>query len=351
MDLVAHLKELTMATGLSGYEGDVRSLVQKAWDPLVDAFETDALGNLMALKRGEPAEGTPRRAIMLAAHMDEIGLMVTGYEGGFLRFTRVGGVDLRTVLGQEVTVHGRRELIGVTSSRPPHVLGEQERRTAVPTDKLFIDTGLTAEELPHLVQVGDLVSMRRETIALAEGYLSGKAMDDRAGVATLTVCLQELSRLRHGWDVYAVATTQEELGLRGAIISAYHTAPDAAIAVDVGFGAQVGVSDDESVEMDGGPAIAMGPNIHPSIYELLVQTAKEHEIKYQVEVAAGQTGTDAWAIQVAREGVPTGLLSVPLRYMHTSVETVCLRDIQRTGRLMARAIVALDSADVSAPML
>lgn len=337
-----------MATGLSGYEGDVRSLVLKAWEPLADSFVTDALGNLIALKRGQGPEGAPRRAIMLAAHMDEIGLMVTGYEGSFLRFTRVGGVDLRTVLGQEVTVHGRRELTGVISSRPPHVLSEEERKAAVPADKLFIDVGLTAEELPTLVQVGDLVAMRRDTIELAEGYLSGKAMDDRAGVATLTVCLQELSRLRHGWDVYAVATTQEELGLRGAIVSAFSTAPDAAIAIDVGFGAQVGVSEEESVEMDGGPAIAMGPNIHPVLQQLLVKVAGEQEIKYQLEVAPGQTGTDAWAIQVAREGVPTALLSVPLRYMHTSVETVCVRDIQRTGRLMALTIAALDEAFVEA---
>jgi endoglucanase len=344
MDLVAHLKQLTMATGLSGYEAEVRGLIQNAWEPLADAFHTDALGNLIALKRGARPDGAPTQAIMLAAHMDEIGLMITGYEGSFLRFRRVGGVDLRTILGQEVTVHGRRDLAGVISSRPPHVLSEQDRRTAVPDDKLFIDVGLTASELSELVQIGDLASMRRETIELADGYLSGKAMDDRAGVATLTVCLQELSRLRHEWDVYAVATTQEEIGLRGAIVSAYSTAPTAGIAVDVGFGAQLGVSEDESIEMDGGPAIALGPNVHPRMHEALVKAAQEHELKYQIEVAPGATGTDAWAIQVTREGVPTALLSVPLRYMHTSVETVCVRDVQRTGRLLALLIASLDEA-------
>ena len=142
--------------------------------------------------------------------------------------------------------------------------------------------------------------------------------------------------------MYAVATTQEEVGLKGAIVSAYRTAPTVGIAIDVSFGAQLGVSEDEAIEMDGGPAIALGPNIHPRMYEALVATATEHELKYQVEVAPGQTGTDAWAIQVAREGVPTALLSVPLRYMHTSVETVCLRDVQRTGRLLALLIATLD---------
>ncbi len=344
MDLVAHLKEITMATGLSGHEGDVRGLIQRTWQPYVDEFRVDALGNLIALKRGQRSAGTGTHSIMLAAHMDEIGLMVTGYEGSFLRFTRVGGVDLRTILGQEVTVHGRRELPGVISSRPPHVLTEEERAAAVPVDKLFVDVGLAADELPTLVQVGDLVSMRRETIELQDEYLSGKAMDDRAGVASLTVCLEELSRLHHEWDVYAVATTQEEVGLRGAMASAYGTAPTVGIAVDVGFGAQVGVSEEESIEMDGGPAIAMGPNIHPTVRVRLVETAGRYEIKYQTEVAPGATGTDAWAIQVAREGVPTALLSIPLRYMHTSVETVCLRDVQRTGRLMALTIASLDEA-------
>lgn len=347
MDLVMHLKQLTMATGLSGYEAGARSVIQQAWQPLADEFRTDALGNLIALKRGTRPAGAPTRAILLAAHMDEIGLMITGHEGAFLRFTRVGGVDLRTILGQEVTVHGRRELAGVVSSRPPHVLSEEERSAPVPADKLFIDVGLTADELPKLVQVGDLVSMRRETIELAEGYLSGKAMDDRAGVASLTVCLEELQRLHHEWDVYAVATTQEEVGLKGAMVSAYGTAPTAAIAVDVGFGAQPGVSEEESIEMDGGPAIAIGPNIHPRLHEALVQAATAHELKYQLEVAPGQTGTDAWAIQVAREGIPSALLSVPLRYMHTSVETLCLRDVQRTGRLMALTISALDEAFVA----
>ena len=166
-------------------------------------------------------------------------------------------------------------------------------------------------------------------------------------MVTLAVCLENLSTLRHTWDVYAVATSQEEVGLRGATVSAYGVAPDMAIAVDVGFGAQQGVDEKETITMGGGPAIAKGPNIHPAVFDRLVQTAVSHEVTHQIEYATGATGTDAWAIQVAREGVPTGLLSVPLRYMHTSVETLCVRDMERTGRLMALLIAGLDEAFAS----
>ncbi|HHX64285.1 MAG TPA: M42 family metallopeptidase, partial [Chloroflexi bacterium] len=270
------------------------------------------------------------------------------FEKGFIRFTNVGGVDVRTILGQEVLVHGRRPLIGIIGSHPPHVTPPEERNKPIPMDKLFIDVGLTEERLHQEVRVGDMITMRRDFLSLAEGYVSGKSFDDRAGVVSLALCLEMLAGMRHEWDVYAVATSQEEVGLRGAQVSAYGIAPDIAIAVDVGFGAQQGVSENESIAMDGGPAIAMGPNIHPAMYERLVAIARDHELKYQTEVAAGATGTDAWAIQVARSGIPCGLLSIPLRYMHTSVETICIRDIERTARLMALFIAGLDENFASA---
>lgn len=346
LDTSALLRRLSEASGVSGYEEAVRQVVRDAFQPYADEMRCDALGNVIALRRGapEPGQAGPRRAIMLAAHTDEIGLMVSGYEGAYLRFERVGGVDRRTIVGQEVLVHGRQPLPGIIASHPPHVQLPADRDKPYAWDDLFIDVGLSAERLAERVRVGDLVTMRREYLELAEGYASGKALDDRAGVAALAVCLEMLAGLRHTWDVYAVATSQEELGLRGATVSAYSVAPDIAIAVDVGFGAQQGVSEQEAIAMDGGPAIAIGPNIHPLMHERLISVAKQHELKYQTEIASGATGTDAWAIQVAREGIPTALLSVPLRYMHTSVETVCLRDIERTGRLMALFIADLDRA-------
>ena len=344
MNTVELLRELSHAAGVSGYETGASAIARRAFEPYADALSTDALGNTIALKRGDRPADAPPRGIMLAAHTDEVGLMVKGYEEGFLRFATVGGVDLRTIVGQEVVVHGTRPLPGIVASRPPHLLSEEERQKAVPLDELFIDVGLPAESLREAVQVGDLITMRRELLELAEGYVTGKAFDDRTGVVSLALCLESLATWRHSWDVYAVATTQEEVGLRGATVSAYGVAPDVAIAVDVGFGAQQGVDERDTVAMAGGPSIAKGPNIHPLMFERLVETAKTHEVTYQIEYAAGPTGTDAWAIQVARDGIPTALLSLPLRYMHTSVETISVRDIERTGRLMALFIAGLDEA-------
>lgn len=342
MELTKLLRELSQASGVSGYEDEARAVARQAFEPLCSELRTDSLGNLIAVRRGTRDEREPARSIMLAAHLDEIGLMVTGHDGAFLRFNRVGGVDVRTIVGQEVLVHGAQTLAGIVASRPPHVVSAEEREKPIPIDKLFIDVGLAEERLVELVRVGDLVTLRRELVELGEGYVSGKAMDDRAGVASLALCLELLDGMRHSWDVYAVATTQEEVGLRGAMVSAYGIAPDIAIAVDVGFGAQQGVAETESINMDAGPSLARGPNIHPLMYERLLGTAKDQEIAHQVEVVGGDSGTDAWAIQVAREGIPTGLLSIPTRYMHTSVETVCVRDVQRTARLMAALIAGLD---------
>ncbi|NLD45081.1 MAG: M42 family metallopeptidase [Chloroflexi bacterium] len=344
MDTVALLRQLSEASGVTGYEEEVRALVAEAFRPHADEIRVDALGNLIALKRGTRPEGEPVRSIMLAAHTDEIGMMVTGLEEGFLRVGRVGGTDPRTILGQEVVVHGRRPLPGIIGSRPPHVLPPEARKNVVPFDELFVDVGLAPEALRELVRVGDVITLYQPFTELAEGYVAGKAFDDRAGVVSVALCLEALAAARHRWDVYAVATTQEEIGLRGATVSAWSVAPDAAIAIDVGFGRQRGVSDEDSVDMDGGPVLTIGPNVHPVMYEELVRAAKAHEIRYQVEVAPGATGTDGWAIQVARAGVPTEVISLPLRYMHSTVETVCVADIERTGRLMAAFIARLDES-------
>ncbi|MBM4464867.1 MAG: M42 family metallopeptidase [Chloroflexi bacterium] len=340
MQIAPLLKKLSEARGVSGYEAEVRGIVAEEFRRYADEVQTDKLGSVVALKRGEGEE--PRRRIMLAGHMDEIGLMVTRLEQGFLHFTEIGGFDERTLLGQEVMVHGRKDLPGIIGSRPPHVLPPEEREKTIDMDKLFIDVGMGEEELKRLVRVGDLATLRRGFTPLQGDLVAGKAFDDRAAVAAILVCLEGLASVRHAWDVYAVATVQEEMGLRGAITSAYGLAPDVGIAVDVGFGDQPGVSEAETLEMGKGPAIAFGPNIHPRLHEALVEVARELEIPYQVEPVPGRSGTDAWAIQVTREGIPTALLSIPLRYMHTSVETLSLKDVERTGRLMAGFIARLD---------
>lgn len=344
MELVPFLKSLSEASGVSGYEDEVRELVVEAFAPLSDEVRTDAMGNVIALKHGRGKE--PRRRIMLAGHMDEIGLIVTVLDKGFLRFTQVGGYDVRTLPGQEVLVHGRRTLPGVIGSRPPHVLGPEERNKPVPMDQLFIDVGLMPDELNEVVQVGDLITIRRPFTELQNGLVAGKAFDDRAAVAAIAFCLDVLQTVQHEWDVFAVATVQEEVGLRGATTSTFGVAPDVGIAIDVGFGKQPGVTEERAIEVGKGPSLCIGPYLHPGMFGGLKRAAEENEIPFQTEVVPGSTGTDANAIQITREGIPTGLLGIPLKSMHTSVETLSVKDVERTGRLMAQFIAALDDSFV-----
>ncbi len=342
MEIIPLLKQLSEAEGITGFERPVCELLRQIWGAFVDEMHVDKLGSLVALKRGAASQD-PRPRLMLAAHMDEIGLRVTGIEQGFLRVTRVGGTDRRVLLGLEVVVHGRRDLPGIVATRPPHVLPKEERKKTVPWDKVFVDVGLPPQEVERLVSVGDLISFRREVAELKNRRLAGKAFDDRACVAIITLALEQLAEVRHAWDVFAVATVQEEIGLKGAIASAYGVAPDLAVALDVTFGKQPGVSDVDAAPLGEGPVVSVGPNFHPGVVARLREVAEAHEIPYQLEPAPGRLGTDAWAIQVSREGVPTGLICLPLRYMHQPVETLDVRDVERAARLLATFIAGLET--------
>ena len=341
-DLKAHLRTLVEAHAPSGHEGPVREIVREAWSELVDSFEQDKLGSLIGIKKAtRPTD--PARRIMLAAHMDEIGLMVNAVVDGFIFVHRISGVDNRVMLSQPVMVHGREMLPGIVAAKPPHLLAATARQKYPPFAELVIDVGLPPERVAELVRVGDLITVDVPMLELQGTKVAGKAMDDRACVAAVTFCLHELQTMHHVWDVYATATVQEESGLIGAKTAAYTIKPDIAIALDVTFAPQPGVDGDSTSEMGGGPGIGVGPNFHVKLYDRLKETAKQHEIKLQDDVIPGASGTDAWTIQVAREGVPTALLEVPLRNMHSPVETVDLRDIERCGRLMARFIADLDA--------
>lgn len=340
MNLTALLKKLSEAEGISGHEEPIREILLEEFEPYVDELRTNKLGSVVGLKHGRARP--PRRTIMLAAHMDEIGLMVSGVEKGFLRLSRVGGTDQRVLLGQELIVHGRQDLPGVIGFRPPHVLSHDERDKVIAMEDMFADVGLPARQVSHLVRVGDLVSFRHQPSELKGGLLSGKAMDDRASVAAVIACLELLSARQPAWDVLAVATIQEETALLGAATSAYELNPDAAVAIDVTFGAQNGVSESESFGLGKGPVIGLGPNIHPLLARRLVEAAKRLEMLYQLEPIPGSSGTDGWAIQVAREGIPTAIIGIPLRYMHTPVETLAVKDVERTGRLLAEFVCSLD---------
>lgn len=332
------LKELSELPGVAGHEEAIRDRTIALLTPLTDEVRSDALGNVIALKRGN---GKGQR-LMIAAHMDEIGLVVTKLDRGFLRFTNIGGINERVLPSQEVIVHGRRDLPGIVASRPPHVLPPASRKENIPIADLFIDVGLGQAELAESVAVGDVISIRRETVQLGKDKATGKAFDNRACLTALILALHHLQQSRHSWDIYAAATVQEEIGLRGATTSTFGVAPDLGIALDVTFAVQPGANSDETLAWDKGPAIGLGPNIHPQVHAGLVEMAKRHEIPYSVEVLPGSSGTDAWAMQITQAGIPTGLLSIPVRNMHTPGETLVLRDIERTARLLAHFAAGLD---------
>lgn len=336
-ELFDHLQMLSLEHGISGREARIARLYADAVAPYCDDVRTDALGNVIAVKYGEQPDADDRIRLMVAAHTDEIGMVVSNiHPDGFLYVSPVGGVDRALLFAKEVWVHtSEGPLPGLLTSRPPHLTTAKERTTLPPWHELFVDLGLSKDSIEEKVQIGDMITMRGRCERLAGTRVAGKAFDDRASVVAMIAMLHKLKRLRHAVDVYAVATVQEEVGLRGAMTATFGVAPHVGIAVDVGFAHQPGVAKRETSKQGGGPVIAKGANIHPEVFEILRSTADTMGIKHQTEVVPANTGTDAWAMQVTHGGVPTGLLSLPLAYMHSTVETVDLQDIGETARLLA----------------
>ncbi|RMH01453.1 MAG: M42 family peptidase [Chloroflexi bacterium] len=344
MDTFEILKKLTETPGPSGNEGGIAHVIAELWQPYVDSVTVDRVGSLIAVRNGQGK--APRQRLLLAAHMDEIGLMVrqivshNGY--GFLRVTNVGGVDIRQIYAQQVVVHGRQELPGVLGCLPPSMLPEEKQNKPYDYEDLVVDVGLPAEEVEKLVSVGDFVSFRQPLHQLLGKRVAGKSLDNRASVTAVTLCLHYLAQRTHTWDIIAVATAQEETRLLGAYTSAFSQRPDAAVAIDVTFGKGPGVNDANAFELGGGPTIDWGPNVHPGMYRALKEAADAIELPVHTATHSRYSGTDAFGLQIAREGIPTGLVGIPLRYMHTMVETADLTDIERTGRLLAEFITRLD---------
>jgi tetrahedral aminopeptidase len=333
IDILPFLKKMISLPGLSGHETSVRSLIEETWKPLTDEIAVSKLGSLHGLQLGDGPD--PRPSLLIAAHMDAVGFMVSSVVDGFLRFTEIGGVDPRLLPGQLVTVHGRRDLPGIIAQPPPRLLPPQQKSGPVQREYLFVDTGLTAEEVRDLVRPGDLISFSQEPLETAGETLAGHSLDNRASVAALTICLEELKKRPHHWDVWAVATSQEEETLGGAFTSAYSIQPQLAVAVDVTFGSSPGSPAHKTYPLGEGPTLGWGPNIHPALYNSFKDLAERVEIPYRMEALPRHSGTDAIALQVVNEGIPSMVVSIPLRYMHSPVEMVAVKDIRRAGRLLA----------------
>lgn len=339
IELLDFLKKMLSVSGLSGFEGPIREIIQEAWQPLTDDLSISKIGSLHGFKQGCGPER--RRRVLISAHMDAIGMMVTDIQDGFIRVTEIGGIDSRILPGQPVIVHGREALPGVVIQPPGHLLPSSVGDGPVAMKYLLVDVGLNPSEVAEKVRVGDTVSYAQEPIELTGEALSGHTLDNRVSVAATTLCLEQLQNHKHEWDVWAVASVQEEETLGGAFTSPFDIRPDIAIVIDVCFAKGPGSNDWRSLPFGEGVGIGYGPNIHTGLNDRLEAKADALEIPYHRDLMPKMSGTDAMAVQIVAEGIPCVVLGIPLRYMHTPVETVSIKDIKRAGRLMAEFIADL----------
>ncbi|WP_242369430.1 M42 family metallopeptidase [Adlercreutzia muris] len=336
---IKFLKQLVETPSPTGFEEPVAALVRERLGTVADEVSTDTMGSVSAVLSGTD-EAAP--SLMLAAHMDEIGLMVTYISPeGFLSVASLGGVDAAILPGMRVDVHtAAGPLRGIVGRKPIHLIEPDERKAVTPLSGLVIDLGLKPKRVKKLVSVGDPITFAVGFERFGDAMAVSKCFDDKCGVWVACRVMEKLAAAgRAAGDFIAVATTQEEIGTRGAMTSAHAMNPDVALAFDVTHATDypgIDAAKYGKIVCGAGPVIARGPNINPVVFERLVAAAKAEGIPYQLEAEPSVTGTDARAIQVARDGIPTGLISVPLRYMHTPTEVVCLADLDATVRLITR---------------
>ncbi len=305
---------------------------------VADDVWTDAVGNVVLHRAGSGPK------VMLMAHMDEISLLVRDVDDqGLIWLVQAGGFDQRTLVGQEVVVRGRETLPGVIGSVPPHLTSAAQRNESVPLDALFVDVGMPTARTRELVAVGDRVTLRRPVVPLLGSRMAGKGLDDRAGVTAMVLCMEALGTLEVTADVYAVATVQEEVGSPGAVVAATALHPDIAVALDVCHGDIPGVPPHLGLPLGAGPALGLGPHVHPKVFARLRDVATEGGLPFQVEASPGATDTDADPVAIANDGVATGLVSIPLRYMHTATEVLDYADLAAAAGILARFVASIDA--------
>lgn len=334
MDLAKLLMELTSVPGVSGLEDKVARVAMDALSPYVDELYRTPMGAVVGTIKGSGP------ALVLDAHLDQIGLVVTAIEkNGFLRFDKCGGVDSRILSGMEVVVHGKEDVFGIVSSIPPHLQKKEDAGKAKDFKDLCIDTGLSEERLKELVSLGDRASMKCYPAELLNGQMSAGAMDDRAGIAALIRTAELLHEADCPRNVHFQFTVREEVGGRAAAATSYNVNAHAAIAVDVSFARTPGVDKRDAAEIGKGPMIGYAPILDKVLFEHLKSIATEHDIPYQIEIMNRSTGTHADELTNSKAGLPVGLVSIPLKYMHTTVETVTLEDIENTAQLLAATVM------------
>ncbi len=343
----AFLAELLHARSPSGYESEAQAVFDRHVKPAADEYRNDALGNRIATLN---PEGDP--VLMLAGHMDELGLIITYVDkDGFLYFDTVGGHDLSVISGRRVIIQTENgPVIGVTGKRAIHLMDEEDRKKVPKKHEIWIDIGVRSKkEALERVAIGDVATYDHELQMINGSVGAARAFDNKVGAYIVGETLRRLAKEKKlAAKIVSVATSQEEIGVRGATTAAYSVNPHLAVAIDVGHATDHPDCDNRrfgETKLGGGPIICRGANINPKIYQKLVTAAKKAGIPYQLEADPRPTGTDARAIQMGRGGVATGLLSIPLRYMHTPSEVVDLEDVERCVKLLVEFARALKKGD------
>jgi len=340
MDLKKVIIDLCDLPGPSGFEEKVTAYVKTLLEPYTDEVRIDVMGNVIGVRRCG-TENAPK--LLFDAHIDEIGLIVTGVEEGFLRFAGLGGLDARVIPASGVMIQTNPPIYGVISVLPPHIMKKEDTEKNFKIEDLFIDIGMTHDEAVRLVTPGTHGTVAHGAMPFGDNLICGKAIDDRIGLAAILRALDLLKDIKLEVDLYIMASVQEEVGLRGAIVGAYSVSPDYCVVVEVHHAKTPDTKNaDVNASLGDGVIIVRGPNMNPMLTEKIFDLAKENDIKHQVSViSTGMSGTNARSIQISREGVATALLGIPLKYMHCANELSSLDDTECAAQLLAETAKSL----------
>lgn len=340
------LKELLLARSPSGYEGEARTVVERNLSSIADDFFVDALGSCHATLEGK---GGP--SLMLAGHIDELGLIIKHVNSkGFLYFDAIGGHDRSMISGRRVDILTRDGIVrGVTGKRAIHLMTPEDRKKVPEMHQMWIDIGAKdRDEALSRITIGDAAVYDHGFEMLNGTMATSRAFDDKSGAYAVNEALIRLAKSKkRTCKVISVSTSQEEIGTRGAISSSYLASPDVALAVDVSHATDHPDADHRkygAFTLGGGPILTRGPNVHPAVFQRLMDCAQSENIPVQVEADPRPTGTDARSIQISKNGVPTGLVGIPLRYMHTPSEVIDLKDLEAVVKLLVSFAQSLDSS-------
>lgn len=337
------LKQLVEAPSPSGFEQPVQKIVREQMMKFADEVKTDVHGNVIGIRN---PRGSPR--LMLAGHCDEIGFMIRYIDkDGFIFFSSIGGIDAHIVPGKRVKIHTRNgPVLGVVGKKPIHIMEQEERKKVVKLSEQWIDIGVKdKKEAEKLVSVGDPITFTEGLERLQGELVSSRGFDDKMGTFVVCEVLKEIADKPLEAAIFAASTVQEEVGLRGARTAAYFINPQVGIAVDVGVASdfpEVDKKKEGEIRIGEGAILYRGANINPKVAELLMTIAQEENIPYQLSGEAKATPTDANVIQISRAGVAAGLVSVPLRYLHTPVEVLSLRDLENVVKLLSAFVQRLN---------